>query len=226
DPANPTAVGNSPTQCTLGLVGLPVSSPKLHPEKSTNYTFGLIFSPLESTKVSLDYWDIKVNQDIQSGVNVLFLGGDPALFPIVRGPQQVLPLVTAPGVLTPTPTPQGPVLYQAFPYFNLTQTHVNGLDLDFASHFDVGGAGRIPAALPAGLLGYCDVKAFTDVDLYAQYAFSKHLSVHAAILNVFDSQPPVDLETYGASGNDPYNPAMHQAGAIGRFYNLGASYTF
>ncbi|TLZ33874.1 MAG: TonB-dependent receptor [Gammaproteobacteria bacterium] len=76
------------------------------------------------------------------------------------------------------------------------------------------------------LLGYCDVKAFTDVDLYAQYAFSKHLSVHAAILNVFDSQPPVDLETYGASGNDPYNPAMHQAGAIGRFYNLGASYTF
>ena len=43
---------------------------------------------------------------------------------------------------------------------------------------------------------------------------------------VGDSQPPVDLETYGASGNDPYNPAMHQAGAIGRFYNLGASYTF
>ena len=323
DPANPNAVGNFPSQCNLGLVGLQVSAPKLHPEKSTNYTFGLIFSPLESTKVSLDYWDIKVNQDIQSGVNVLFLGGDPALFPIVRGPQQVLPLVTAPGVLTPTPTPQGPVLYQAFPYFNLTQTHVNGLDLNFASHFDVGGAGRItaalnashmfhyifglqggqldlagthgpiiisgdtgnpkdrataslgwdrgpvavsaslnyvghfnvtdpsigitdcptaiatgglggpqatrfasPAAVPAGLLGYCDVKAFTDVDLYAQYAFSKHLSVHAAILNVFDSQPPVDLETYGASGNDPYNPAMHQAGAIGRFYNLGASYTF
>src|SRR5256886_14240727 len=81
-------------------------------------------------------------------------------------------------------------------------------------------------SVPASLLGYCNVKAFTDVDLYAQYAFSKHLSVHAAILNVFDSQPPVDLETYGASGNDPYNPAMHQAGAIGRFYNLGASYTF
>src|SRR5207237_9552609 len=101
--ANANAVGNFPRQCNLGLRGLQVSAPKPHPEKSTNYTFGLIFSPLESTKVSLDYWDIKVNQDIQSGVNVLFLGGDPALFTTVRGPQQVLPFVTAPGVLTPTP---------------------------------------------------------------------------------------------------------------------------
>ena len=28
-------------------------------------------------------------------------------------------------------------------------------------------------------------KSFTDVDLYAQYAFSKNLSVHASILNLF-----------------------------------------
>jgi iron complex outermembrane recepter protein len=34
------------------------------------------------------------------------------------------------------------------------------------------------------------------------------------------------LNTYGASGNDPYNPAMHQAGAVGRFFDVGGTYTF
>jgi iron complex outermembrane receptor protein len=86
-------------------------------------------------------------------------------------------------------------------------------------------AGPFPAAA-ASLLQYCDVKAFYDVDLYTQYAFNKNLSVHASILNLFNAAPPVDLQTYGASGNDPYNPAMAQAGAVGRFFNIGATYTF
>jgi hypothetical protein len=25
--------------------------------------------------------------------------------------------------------------------------------------------------------------------------------------------------------NDPYNPAMHQMGAVGRFFNVGGTYT-
>ena len=71
-----------------------------------------------------------------------------------------------------------------------------------------------------------DVEAFTDVDLYAMYAFTKNFSLHGSILNVFGTQPPVDLTTYGGSGNDPYNPAMHQMGAVGRFFNVGGTYTF
>jgi iron complex outermembrane recepter protein len=59
-----------------------------------------------------------------------------------------------------------------------------------------------------------------------QADFSKNLSVHGSILNVFGQPPPIDLATYGASGNDPYNPAMAQAGAVGRFFNIGATYTF
>ena len=331
NPGTPNSPGNFPSQCNLGLVGLQVSSPNLQPEKSTNWTGGVIFTPFANTKISFDYWDIKVNQDIQSGVSVFLIGlngGIPASdFPIIRGPQQTLPFVNAMGQTVNMQTPVGPVLYQAFPYFNLTQTHVNGIDLDAASHFDIGTLGKLttslnatymfhyifalagginadlagthgpeiisgdtgspkerataslawdrgpvnvtasvnfvgrfnvtdpslpifgidncpgaiafgglggpqatrfasPAAVPASLLGYCDVKAFTDVDLYLRYAFSKNLTVHGAILNVFATSPPVDLQTYGASGNDPYNPAMHQAGAIGRFFNLGMSYSF
>jgi iron complex outermembrane recepter protein len=332
NPATPNSPGNFPSQCNLGLVGLQVSSPNLQPEKSTNWTGGVIFAPFENTKISFDYWDIKINQDIQSGVNVDFLGSgggvSQSLFPIVRGPQETLPFVNSSGQTVNMQTPTGPVLYQAFPYFNLTQTHVNGIDLDASSHFNIGAFGKLtaqlnatymfhyifglsggtivdlagthgpeiisgdtgnpkerataslawergpvgitasvnfvgrfnvtdpslpafgidncPGAIAGGGLGgpqatrfsspaavapsviatYCDVKAFTDVNLYGQYAWSKSLTFHASILNVFGSTPPVDLQTYGASGGDAYNPAMHQAGAIGRFYNVGAIFTF
>jgi iron complex outermembrane receptor protein len=323
-PGNPNAAGNFPSQCNLGLAGLAVSSRNLQPEKSTNWTAGLIFAPFDNTSISFDYWDIKVNQDIQAGTTVFFLGGDPALFPITYGAQVVLPFCTANNVcntdkLTPLP---GPVLYQAFPYKNLTQTHVNGLDLDLLSKIDIGAAGRLTAQLNAsymfhyvfGLPGasfdlagthgpqiisgdtgnpkiravaslawdlgpwnvtaslnyvgrfnlidptsgqpdcrtamgpggvfvgrfdsvganvtqnlldkYCEVHSFSDVDLYAQYAFTKDFSVHGSVLNLLGTEPPVDMQTYGAAANIPYNPAMHQAGAVGRFFNLGATYTF
>jgi iron complex outermembrane receptor protein len=73
---------------------------------------------------------------------------------------------------------------------------------------------------------YCEVKSFTDVDLYAQYAFTKNFTLHASVLNLLGTDPPVDMTTYGAAANIPYNPAMHQAGAVGRFFNVGGTYTF
>ena len=102
--------------------------------------------------LSVDYWDIKVNQDVQSGVNAFFLGADPSLFPIVRGPPQVLPEVTSIGpggqpVTTNVLTPVGPYAYQLFPYVNFSETQVNGIDLDFAAHLDLGAAGRVSGSL-------------------------------------------------------------------------------
>jgi iron complex outermembrane recepter protein len=334
NPANPNAAGNFPTQCNRGLVALGVANPELQPEKSTNWTAGFILTPVDNTSISFDYWDIKVNQDIQSGFNVSALCASSPnvptcqnlVFPIVRTPPVTLPFCTSTGNCTTQElTPIGPVLALEFPYLNLSQTHVNGLDMDLASHFDIGSAGRLTASLnyshtfhyifgiagnsvdlagthgpqvisgdtgnpkdrataslawdlgpwnvtasvnyvgtynltdptsgfptcqiaiqsggvlgpqltrfpgtfpaaAAPLLNYCDVKSFTDVNLYAQYAFSKSWSVHGSILNVFGTPPPVDLQTYGAApSNAPYSPALAQAGAVGRFFNVGATYTF
>lgn len=72
---------------------------------------------------------------------------------------------------------------------------------------------------------YCKVQQFLDTDLYASYKIGEHWAVHASMLNVFNSQPPLDLNTYGG-GNLPYNPSMHQAGAVGRFINVGFSAAF
>jgi iron complex outermembrane receptor protein len=73
---------------------------------------------------------------------------------------------------------------------------------------------------------YCSVAHFTDVNLYARYAATDHLSVHASITNLFNSDAPVDLQTYGGGAEFRYDAALHQDGAIGRFFLLGATFTF
>jgi iron complex outermembrane receptor protein len=74
---------------------------------------------------------------------------------------------------------------------------------------------------------YCHVASFTTTNLNLQYKLSQNLTLKGSILNVFDRQPPIDVATYGNSGTQTaYNASLHQAGAVGRFYSLGLSYTF
>ncbi|TQK10088.1 TonB-dependent receptor, partial [Herbaspirillum sp. SJZ107] len=74
---------------------------------------------------------------------------------------------------------------------------------------------------------YCHVASFTTTNLNVQYKLSPNLTLRGAILNLFDKQPPIDVGTYGNSGTQTsYNASLHQAGAVGRFYSLGLSYTF
>jgi iron complex outermembrane receptor protein len=73
----------------------------------------------------------------------------------------------------------------------------------------------------------CKVKSFTTFDLAGRYDVTKQLSIHASILNLFNKGAPEDWATYGgALGAVPWNPSLHTAGAIGRYFTLGATYTF
>jgi len=71
----------------------------------------------------------------------------------------------------------------------------------------------------------CKVAAFTTFNLHGRYKVSKALELHGSITNLFDRSFPADWNTYGG-GTAPYNPSLHGAGAIGRFFSVGASYTF
>jgi iron complex outermembrane receptor protein len=74
---------------------------------------------------------------------------------------------------------------------------------------------------------YCRVQSFTTTNLNLQYKVTPNLTLRAAVLNVFDKQPPYDVATYGNSGaQTSYNASLHQAGAVGRFWSLGLAYTF
>jgi iron complex outermembrane receptor protein len=74
---------------------------------------------------------------------------------------------------------------------------------------------------------FCHIPSFTAVNLNVQYKLSQNLSLRGAILNLLDRQPPLDFNTYGNSSTQTaYNASLHQSGAVGRFFSLGANYTF
>ena len=72
---------------------------------------------------------------------------------------------------------------------------------------------------------YCAVQHFTSVNWYGAYQVNDHLQVHGSITNLFDSPPPVDLQTYGGGAELAYT-TLDQDGAVGRFFLVGATYKF
>ncbi|WP_040786036.1 TonB-dependent receptor [Massilia niastensis] len=89
-------------------------------------------------------------------------------------------------------------------------------------------AGRTFFDLNGTPANYCTIRSFASTNLNVIYKLSDNLTLKGTILNVFDREPPVDVATYGSTGNNlsQYNSAMHQAGAVGRFFSLGLNYTF
>lgn len=74
---------------------------------------------------------------------------------------------------------------------------------------------------------YCKNPSFMSTDLNLTYKATPNLAFKLSVLNLFDKAPPVSVSTYGNSSNlTPYNATLHQAGAVGRYVSLGASYSF
>ena len=73
--------------------------------------------------------------------------------------------------------------------------------------------------------GGCKLPAFTTFDLFAKWTPMKNLDINFSIQNLFDKKAPFDpylVLPYGIN----YNQTWHQAGAVGRFFTIGAKYTF
>ncbi len=88
-----------------------------------------------------------------------------------------------------------------------------------SAYVDQLGAGNVPAGVG------CRVGSLTTFDVSGRYAVNRNLTMRLAILNLFDRAAPLDWGTYAGSGK-PFNPTLHSAGAIGRYFSLGATYTF
>jgi iron complex outermembrane receptor protein len=68
----------------------------------------------------------------------------------------------------------------------------------------------------------CELASFTTFDLVARWKPAPSWEVFGSIQNLFDKVAPLDALTYGAQA---YNPLDYE-GARGRYYTLGARYTF
>lgn len=70
--------------------------------------------------------------------------------------------------------------------------------------------------------GGCKLASFTTVDLSGNWQATEAFSVFASIQNVGDRIAPLDPLSYGGFN---YNP-LDYSGAVGRFFTVGARYTF
>jgi iron complex outermembrane receptor protein len=70
---------------------------------------------------------------------------------------------------------------------------------------------------------YCHVASFIDMDLTAIYKVNSHLTTSLTVQNLLDRLPPINPADYAGTN---YNPTYAQAGIIGRFFKIGASYKF
>jgi len=115
---------NLPDDCGSGSASsLSLSNPALKPEKSVSYTFGVVLQPIQAVHLSIDWWEIRRTDEIESsytdGVNI-------------RGPVQAA-----------YPTLPGPIISITAPYENLGVDEPKGLDYNLESKFELGSAGAL-----------------------------------------------------------------------------------
>ena len=110
---------------------------------------------------------------------------------------------------------QGPWSVSGLATYRGSLRNVNFKGDDCYDHFDAAGANPAPTA-------DCRIKSFTTVDLSARYKLTPKTELFGIVRNLFDSIPPLDHSTYGATG---YNP-LDYSGAVGRYLKVGVRHAF
>ncbi|MFC5475272.1 TonB-dependent receptor [Paraherbaspirillum soli] len=106
--------GVSARDCEQQFLRLGGGNKKLEPEKSTSFSLGTVFEPVKDVMVSVDYWNIKIKNQI-SVVPASDIFGNPVKYAenFVRKPDGTLDYITDTNV-------------------NLGNVHTQGFDLGFA----------------------------------------------------------------------------------------------
>jgi iron complex outermembrane receptor protein len=100
----------------------------------------------------------------------------------------------------------------------------NGSQTDCAGAFN--GAFIMATVTPsAENTQFCRVRSFTSVNLVTTYKVTPKLTATLTVDNLLDASAPVDVETYGGQFV-PVNPALHEDGVIGRYFQFGVAYKF
>ena len=112
------------------------ANPDLKPEKSDNFTLGVILQPTRDLSAAIDYWHIKRKDQIDR-FSATYLLARESQFPnaIVRDPN---PATWLPGVPN-----SGPIFAVLRQFFNLASTEVSGVDLDVSWNLRMGNYGRL-----------------------------------------------------------------------------------
>jgi iron complex outermembrane receptor protein len=147
-------VGTFNALCSYPAVGVQGANPNLRAVTSQNATFGVIFEPIKAFNVSLDWYYIKLTNDIISAASAGGFYVDS--IELVRGPPAKLPECIAPPttpggtcVQETVLTPVGYPAYTLVPYVNAGETKTSGYDVDMRGLLDLGNFGRLKGEINA-----------------------------------------------------------------------------
>lgn len=139
DPLRCGVAGNtSSNDCATQFTILTGGNPSLDPEKSRNFTLGVVLQPARQVSVSLDAFDIELKNTIVPGVPAAQILNDLTRFGslVRRGP-----------VDPAFPTLPGPITQIDQTFLNLGRTRIRGLDLDAKAVLGQNAWGRFDVAL-------------------------------------------------------------------------------
>jgi iron complex outermembrane receptor protein len=127
-PVPPDAQGNLPALCNTQFNVQLSSSPNLKPEKSRQFTAGIVFEPMRDVVMSLDYWNIQKRDQIGviSGDTLM---AEPGLYERYKSRVKR--------------TSAGYISYIETPVENLGELKTAGLDLDIRTSFKLGDLGKL-----------------------------------------------------------------------------------
>ncbi len=115
-------VTDSPADCGAGsVVAITSGNPYIEPEKSTNWTVGLVWEPTPGFNMTLDYWNIETKNQITGGDPQLIID-NPGAFPsavVIRDPTDALPGIPN----------SGTIVAVTVPFENANKTTTDGIDL-------------------------------------------------------------------------------------------------
>ncbi|WP_017878618.1 TonB-dependent receptor [Janthinobacterium sp. CG3] len=141
--------GADTLDCNRSFSGIAAANPDLKPETAKSFTLGLVYSPINSIDILLDYYRIKKEKEVDliSSATVI---DDPAYAKYVsRNQNQGTWLRDANGVLIPN---SGPLISVQTPYINAGRTDTSGLDLELAMRNSLGQYGKLSSRLNASYM--------------------------------------------------------------------------
>jgi iron complex outermembrane recepter protein len=137
------ATPGEPCAIAVGGTQLQLPGKDLKPEKSRSYTLGFIFEPTPQFNLSVDYYDIRISDQI---VSVGLFGQGQIDTPAAFGTR--LYRVNSPTTANAAPTSaDDTILYGTYPFINVGRTRTDGLDIDMRLRLDAGSAGRFTPRL-------------------------------------------------------------------------------
>lgn len=143
DTALCAVAGISPCDVGVGGTQLQLPGKDLKPEKSRSFTFGVIFEPTPNLNLSVDYYDVRISDQI---VSVGLFGQAQIDNPAAYGTR--LYRVNSPTTANAAPTgADDTILYGTYPFLNVGQTRTNGIDVDLRGRWDAGATGQFSAQL-------------------------------------------------------------------------------